>query len=764
MATKSFLTDTETEWAKSHFLPPSRAQKQHPQQLGFDFSAWLGDLLEQKFKSHAQWRAAQPIAMGSWARGELCPKSDIDMIFCGPEDVVQTFVGQMQSRGLRLRARVPQDATDWTIGVEAFDVLAILNGRAFDDATARKLAEQKDLIRGRGASLARNLLRAIQNEKANRQKRFDSVANYLEPNIKYGPGGLRDLEQALAIRNLFADRFNDEDKSRSVFHHFKGRWLAIRQWLHLNGGGDLISGPDQPHLAHAFGEKQWQEFMADFQRGISEVNFYANLVIAQAEAKRPKRTKKFTTGDEALKALQTDPGVINQARIREALPKMTGLADWASYFKVTQKEEFFTAIFDSRLIDLWLKDVARLRGLVQHDHYHRFTADAHLLQAVREVIRAKRRPRHLGKLQPWVKKQDGKGWQILLWTALFHDLAKGLGGDHSNKGGHLVERDLGKIGVEKSIIEEVKWMVLNHLTLSTAAFRMNVQDPKTWQLLYSQGAVGERLDRLALFTAMDIRATNPEAWNDWKERLLADLLKAMASAPAEGFISLLAEASPHAGKELVSEIDPAVAQAIPASRLMADLKKARRAKKDLPVLALKNRRREMWIRFHSHTDKNGLFLQYVSKLFALGCSIQQSAVRTVPHLGVYDWFQVKTQKRPQAILKQLDLLQDWSHVDAPAVKLRRIEVISHTAKETILSFRGKDQKGVLLNTAQALFEMGYTIRWAKVMTWGSQIDDVFAVSGGPNIDHALLELCQRFDVKPEISTKLSVEGAAISDI
>lgn len=764
MATKSFLNAEEEAEALKRFPAPSFFNPDQGHGLGVACSKWLGERLLNKLSSVDGWLESRPIALGSWARNELCPKSDIDMIFVGPQEIVQKFVGQIQARGLKLRSRVPEDVTDWTIGVQPFDVLAVLQGRAFDAETAEILQNQQAKIVKRGATFARSLLEAIRAEKEARTLRYDSVANYLEPNIKFGPGGLRDLEQALSIYALFADRFNSDDSvALAQLRHYKSVWLALRQYLHLIGGGDILSGPEQLELAKAFGFQGIQDFMREFQKGISTVNFYANWILAQAKETKSQRPLKLKTVDEALKALRKNSGVLTQGKVREQSEKLTGVGDWASFFKVSQKEEWFEAVFESHLIDHWMKDVTRLRGLVQHDHYHRFTADAHLLQAIREVLRTKKKPKILGRLAAWAKKLTDKDWQILLWTALFHDVAKGMGGDHSIKGIAIADRELKKIGVLESVIDEVQWMVHNHLLLSTAAFRMNVQEPGTWQHLHSQGALGPRLQRLAIFTAIDIRATNPEAWNEWKERLLADLLAAMESQSASGLLNLLSSAGKRLAPELAQEIDPAVAAALPASKIISDVMKVRRTKKDLAPFVLRNRRGETWVRFHSREDQPGLFLQYVAKLFALGCSIQQSSIRTLPKLGVYDWFQVRTTKTPAQVLRQLELIKDWAKIEPPDVKLSQVEVISRQGEEVILSFRGRDQKGVLLATAKALFELGFTIRWAKVITWGSQIDDIFCVHGGKiSFDLALNSLRERFSVPNSTSPEVEIRSHALS--
>ncbi len=279
-------------------------------------------------------------------------------------------------------------------------------------------------------------------------------------------------------------------------------------------------------------------------------------------------------------------------------------------------------------------------------------------------------------------------------------------------------------------------MVKNHLLLSTVAFRLNTQDPATWQRLQQSGAETDRLRRLAIFTAIDILATNPDAWNDWKERMLVDLLKNAESETATHYFHLFAEVSAATAQTLSAQLDPLVVTAIPTRKLVEDLKRLIRQKSSLKPLVWRSRSKETWVRFHSREDRPGLFLNYARQLYSLGCSVQQSSVRTFAQLGAYDWFQVKTQKSPRQIEKQLQLVTNLDHIATPAIKLQNVELISQTDQELVLSFRGKDQKGLLLATAQALFESHCRIRWAKVVTWGSQIDDVFAV--------------ERRDLQPEI--------------
>ncbi|MES2857072.1 MAG: hypothetical protein V4692_14485, partial [Bdellovibrionota bacterium] len=142
---------------------------------------------------------------------------------------------------------------------------------------------------------------------------------------------------------------------------------------------------------------------------------------------------------------------------------------------------------------------------------------------------------------------------------------------------------------------------------------------------------------------------------------------------------------------------------------------------------------QTWIRFHTATDRAGLFLGYVGRLAANGLPIRHASIHTDPVLGVYDWFEVKTSKSAAQVKKVLS----QSLVSSPslgAASTRRfevcfdsIELISQDENEWVISFRGRDQQGALFEAARALFELGLQIRWSKVHTWGRQIDDVFGI-------------------------------------
>lgn len=764
MATRSFLTSSELSEAQAKF----RASDP------FGFSIWLGDQLEARLSRHPLWREVRPIRLGSWSRDELCLKSDVDLLFFGDEAKVKILVEDFQKEGIKIRYRVPADRQDWTVGVQAFDVLALLWARPFSKEDAPALAEQQAKIHACGARYRKQLFREMMRERRERTRRYDSIANFLEPNLKYGPGGLRDLEQGLMIGHLFEDRFKNEIEVIEKLKSYKSFFLSIRHYLHLQGAGDVLLAPIQKELADFLSLPSGQETMSRVERALSEVSFYADWMAETASRSRAQNHKVGATRianlEDAFAALQKDRSVLMQQHVRRQKIQISDRKKIGQvlqkYFRSDMNEDFLRALFRSQLMSKVIHPLKRLQGHVQHDQYHRYSVDAHTLQAVREVLRLKKRPRRLGRLSKFVKALEPSEWEVLLWTALYHDLGKGMKGDHSKEGAEIVKRDFVEMGISLKLTSHVVWMVQNHLLLSGAAFRQNPHASSTWAELFRRGVRERRIIKLAVFTGVDILATNPEAWNEWKERLLADLAQALLSPKAgrlDELLTLAEKKKIKVGRSFVVNLDPAIMEGVPLRALLKDYQKlkhstGRRWQRSLSPLVIRNRRGETWIRFHARSDQPGLFFSYVYQLHALGVGVQEAFAHTDPDLGVYDWFKVRTTKKPLhlaslmagdsrriAVVLSADVSKSSvskkinaskKAEKARPVQFRVVEIVSQDHDSAILSFRGRDQRGALLAAARALYEAGFQIESAKVHTWGRQIDDIFKVKKGASFEES----------------------------
>lgn len=758
---RSFLTAEEGAKYRASYAAPSFPLDGRPRLRGewpsTAFSETLKRELLQDWMKDPDFAEAEPIFIGSAARGELCPRSDLDVLFVGSETAVAAFVKRQQEKGVRLRSRVPQDLADWTAGVEVPDILALFEAEALVPSAVEKLRVQQDGLEARRKKERRAWARHVRKDREEREKRFDSIANVLEPNLKYGPGGLRDLDQARQILRLFPERFEDAGHAREIFETYAGFWTLLRQKLHLEGHGDLLSSAVQFDLARWAGMPH-REFMRQVQRGLSRVHFYSTWVFTRALANGPSlrslESRPLVQRKQAIDLLKKDSSVLAQQRVREEIDvlfpktwtskisKERGDLLW-EVLRPDTTEDFIVAVFESRLIDKLCPEIKPLIGLVQHDQYHRYTADVHLQQACREWRRALKTPGRFGKLAAEVRGLTAIDKKILSWTVLYHDLMKGREGDHSDLGRALVRKELGVFGVPPTVVEEIEWLVEHHLELSQAAFRRNPLAPSTWSRLEEVGATGDRLRRLAVFTAVDIFATNPEAWTPWKSRLLADLLKALRSPEAREFVSLKKELARRKSKVDAEAVDVFLTTKLPVKTLAADLAHAATAKQSLAPTVVARKGHGVWIRFHEKTDRPGLFAEFAQRLFSLGLSIRHASIHTLPEAGVYDWFEVAGRRTPVQIRTWLE--NSKAQLKAPpSVIFDSVTMVSQDDAEWILSFKGLDQPGCLVAAAAALAQEGMSIKSARVHTWGRQLDDLFHVEPKGDPDEVLRKLREKF--------------------
>lgn len=756
MATRSFLLDSQIELGLKLLIPDDVVFPQNAAVLRREFSLWLEQQLLGRLQALGDFGALKPVLLGSWSRHELAPKSDVDLLFVGDESEVKDFVAKAMRAGIRLRSRTPEDPKDWTVGVEPFDVLALHFAVGFTDISQLELQAHNKL----SGSQRRAILSAIQNERKDRRQRQDSITNYLEPNLKFGVGGLRDIEQALAVRELYKDDFAATNPYPfKVLHAIKEELLYLRSVLHMLGSSDILSAHDQLEVAQRLKMESAQSLMKFVQGELERASFYADWVVEYALKSKRNRSLCPLPPDSfqaAVQGLMKNPGLELQFQIRLAVDQLVkplssperGRALHKALFTETS-DAYLVALYRSRVLEVLIPDLKRLKGLVQHDHYHRFTADAHLVQTLREVERSKVHKRTLNVLSKLTTDLTAQEWWTLKLTALFHDLAKGRKGDHSTEGGKLVEKYFAEWGFSDALRDDVRWLVENHLILSTAAFRQNPQSQTTWKRLFDRGAQGRRLILLALFTAIDIRATNPEAWTPWKAQLMLNLVENMVSPEARSLHQHLKYLNQTHAKDIedwLLQLDPALLQSLSPRILIEDLRAASEAKQDLGQKVIKVNDR-IWVRFHRREDTTGTFLSFVRSLYGFGLNIQMSSVATLPGIGVYDWFCLRTEKSARQVSQWLNLKSLNSApalAKVPVVQFQSIDVMAQDQDEWIFSFRGRDQRGLLLAAATALKEENLSLRWAKAHTWGQQIDDIFSVQPLGEVEETLNRLRKKF--------------------
>ena len=188
-----------------------------------------------------------------------------------------------------------------------------------------------------------------------------------------------------------------------------------------------------------------------------------------------------------------------------------------------EPEIALTRMSEAGVLGRFLPDFGRVVGQTQHDMYHVYTVDEHTIQAIgllASIERGERRTEHplVSEVLPMVGSR-----KALYVSVLLHDIAKGRGGNHSEIGAQVARKVCPRLGLNSEETETVEWLVKQHLSFSNVAQKRDLSDSKTISDFANLVQSLERLRLLLCLTVVDMRATGPTVWNNWKAELLREL-------------------------------------------------------------------------------------------------------------------------------------------------------------------------------------------------------------------------------------------------
>jgi len=429
-------------------------------------------------------------------------------------------------------------------------------------------------------------------EQQARHHRFHDTAYNLEPNVKASPGGLRDIQ---TIGWVAKRHFGAETLDELVDHGFltaaelrKLRAAQAFLWkarfgLHAITGRreDRLLFDHQIRLAKMFGYEDAtytlavEQFMQRYYRTVMDVSLlnemllqlFREAILGDGEAAIVPLNPRFqvrndylevTSDDvfarhpsamlELFRLMQDDPGIRG---VRATTIRALGRHLWLIDEEFRQNPRHHRLFLDLMrapagvthelrrmnlygVLGRYIPAFGRIVGRMQYDLFHAYTVDAHTLFVVRNLRRlALPRFEHefpaLSRLFANLPKPE-----IVLLAALFHDIAKGRGGDHSELGAVDAEAFCLEQGLSRYDARLVAWLVRNHLLFSVTAQKKDISDPKVIQDFAH--AVGDQthLDYLYLLTVADVRGTNPKLWNSWKSSLFHDFYERAKRALRRG--------------------------------------------------------------------------------------------------------------------------------------------------------------------------------------------------------------------------------------
>jgi [protein-PII] uridylyltransferase len=696
-------------------------------------------------------------------------------------------------------------------------------------------------------------LAAKRAEQIDRHARFNDTAYNLEPNLKEGPGGLRtlDLLRWLGRRVTRAVDFDAmvvqgvlDPTERAALDRSEATLRRYRYALHLAAGRaeERLLFDYQRTLAAELGYEDEHEknlaveqFMQGYYRAATVVERLGAQVterfmelldppagppraidrdfVAVGSRLEPRSATLFERRPratiEAFALLLDHPELRSLSaeamrRLQRALARHGGdFADdryvLAAFLALLRRGAPSVAALAAMnrhgVLAALLPTFRRVVGRMQYDLFHVYTVDEHTLRVLRNVARfAEPAAREEFPIACGIFGALDKP-ELLLLAAMFHDIAKGRGGDHSVLGEEEARAFCDKLGLDESDIDLIAWLVRWHLIMSVTAQRQDITDPDVVHRFAVQVEDLERLDHLYLLTIADIAGTNPKLWNAWKDRLLADLYVATRYALRAGL-----ERPPNAPARIAACREAALAllsragvDAARAERIWTDFPEASflrhrpeqiawqtrsilaHASDDVPIVAVDTQSTrggsEVFIRTR---DRDGLFAAITATLDRLRCSVVEARILSA-HAMAFDTFVVldaDTQApldaaRAAELETELAAVLSEETVSARLVRrnlprrLRhfrrapRVE-FTHSDQATQLALVCGDQPGLLAQVAQTLRDARVRVRDARIATFGERAEDFFEITD--EHDRPLSETAQQ-ELRQDLERRFGGESA-----
>ena len=511
---------------------------------------WLRQLfIEAVGDAPGRKRAVALVAVGGYGRGELAPQSDIDVVLVHHggkardfEDLAGAMWYPLWDSGVRLGHAVRSFDEQLTIASRDLDsATALLTVRwvAGDgDLAARLVTEGQATWRRNG----RRWLDLLRGNVLDRREQAGDVAYLLEPNLKDGHGGLRDVHTVWWGTDA---GLTIPAEDRTTIERCYDSLVAARVELHreTRRRGDVLRLEDQDAVATRLGRASADELMAEIAAAARSIAWIADeawrgpLRAAAAvgggrrwagggrrrgRAGRGRRPPRSDPG-AARRRPRLPTGTLRLARSTlDRLAKDIDPVEWRERWPDGALPEFvallrqghraidvFEALDQRGLLVELLPEWAPVRSRPQRNAYHRFTVDRHLWESAANAA----------ALTDRVSRPD-----LLVLGALFHDLGKGYPGDHTAAGMELMAEIGPRLGLPPDDVATLVRLIQHHLLLPEMAVRRDLTDPATTRLVADAVGDTRTLDLLHALTEADATATGPSAWGSWKAQLVFELV------------------------------------------------------------------------------------------------------------------------------------------------------------------------------------------------------------------------------------------------
>ncbi len=550
------------------------------------------------------------MAVGGYGRGEMAPFSDVDLLFLTPykitpwaESVIETMLYLMWDLKLKVghSSRTIKDCI--RLGREDFTIrTAMLEHRFL--AGDEQLAEDFDtrLKDDLYSGTAREFIEAKLTERDARHNKF--FQRYVvEPNVKEGKGGLRDLQSLFWIGKYVhgvqdaADLvqhgvFKPEEFARFV--EAEDFLWAVRCHMHLIAGRPVeqLTFDVQVQVAEAMefqqfrGRRAVEIFMQNYFLYATEVGDLTRIVLTKLEAqhvkaepllerffKRKPRVKPdyevihnrlavkdqdvflkdrlnmlrlFEEGLRTGMLMHPDAMRMVKSNLVRVDDQMRHDAEAQRIFldlllKHGNPERALRRMNELGFLAAFIPEFEPIVAMMQFNMYHSYTVDEHTIQCIAQLAMIEK-----GELVEDLPIASGileKGLnrKVLYVALLLHDIGKGREEDHSILGAHIARKVAPRLGLKPAEVDTVEWLIRYHLLMSDTAQKRDIADPRTVRDFAKAVTSVERLDLLTVLTVCDIRGVGPNTWNNWKAVLIRALYRQTRRALEDGMEALTRE-------------------------------------------------------------------------------------------------------------------------------------------------------------------------------------------------------------------------------
>ncbi len=780
------------------------------------------------------------VAVGGYGRGELHPHSDIDIMLLSEteslaqnSDALERFLMFLWDIGLEvghsvrtLQDCIEQGRDDITVATNIMEARQ-LNGPEALFQEMREQTDQNHIWPGR------EFFRAKWEEQIARHRKFYDTAFNLEPNIKEGPGGLRDIQMIgwVAKRHFGADTLHD-----LVNHGF----LTAEEYIVLMQGQtflwkvrfglhslakrreDRLLFDHQRALAKQFGylddgkRLAVEHFMKDYYRTVKELErlnemllqlFQEEILYAEENGAPQPINRRFQSRHGFIEVTHPQVFVQHPFALLEIFlvlaqnPRLKGVRagtirllrschnliddDFRNdlrcrslFMELLRQPHGIThqlrRMHRYGILAAYIPAFGNVVGQMQHDLFHVYTVDEHTLFVIRNLRRfTVPEHHHEFPLCSRISQQLAKP-ELLYITALFHDIAKGRGGDHSVLGAEDAEAFCRAHELSEYDTNLVTWLIRNHLLMSTTAQRKDISDPEVINEFAAKIGKQEYLEHLYLLTVADVRATSPTVWNSWKGALLAELYHSTHKALRRGLSNPVAES------EIIAEHKAEASKLLQLQRIAPETFQQFWARLDDEYFLRYSGSEIAWhtrgvieqgsseeplALIRQQTERGGteIFLytpirgyQFTTTTTALDqMGLNIVAARIIPSrdnhtLDTYmvleeDGEPIHGQFRLDEIRKMLQHL--LTHPEETPAKVQRhmarqlkhfnikTQVMFHVDSRkarTVMEVLTSDRPGLLSRIARALAACDIRMQNAKIATFGERVEDIFFITDRHN--------------------------------